>query len=311
MPYGSIGAYDYYNRPVYEDMTFENVRIPMGNNGLFINCTFVGVTFIEADINCTDGDWNGAGAYEWGSDDNGNTIPDTSEMNYPRFTEDDGSPMVTDPANHPSATAIEHTRDRSNNIRFESCTFLGSIAGDRISEFTHWRNKIQMTGDTRFYIDPNDEDLLLQPDASDLQNLLNSLSADDRFELSKSSIMMPGWSVDVGNFENLIGPRIKLSGTIIAGIFDIRGTAEVFGTLLMTFRPIPNQGPLSWGGQPDAFNTTIGYFDSADGDQEGNSGISGFGEIRLRYNPDTVLPDGIPWPVSIGVVEDSYVEGRN
>jgi hypothetical protein len=130
---------------------------------------------------------------------------------------------------------------------------------------------------------------------------------------------MPGWSVDVGNFTNEVGaspadtPRVELRGTIIAGILDIRGTADVFGTLLMTYRPQEDAGPLHYGGQLDAFNTTIGYFGPTDGDNEGvdpgSAAFSGYGEIRLRYNPDALLPDGIPWPIHAAVVPESYSEG--
>ncbi|MBT8486459.1 MAG: hypothetical protein KJO43_12835, partial [Phycisphaerae bacterium] len=298
VPFGSAGAYDYYQRPHYEDMTFRNVRIHRGNNGLFENCTFVGVTFVESERQCSHVDWNYAGAVE-----------------------EDGSPRFDPPlvAELPDSTPVPDSRLISNNIRFHNCTFLGSIAGDRLDEYTHWRNKIQMTGNTRFYIDPNDPDLLAQPDAATLQGHLNGLSADDRTELAKSSILMPGWSVDVGNFDNEQAadpadtPSVNLRGVIISGILDVRGTADVLGTLLMTFRPADGAGPLFYGGQPDAFNTTIGYFGPDDGDDEGVDplapGFPGFGEIRLRYNPDALLPDGIPWPVQMEPVPDSYVEG--
>jgi hypothetical protein len=98
-------------------------------------------------------------------------------------------------------------------------------------------------------------------------------------------------------------------------VLDIRGTADVEGTLLMTFRPLEGAGPLSYGGKPDAFNTTIGYFGPADGDDEGSDpsdpDFAGFGEIRLRYNPDALLPDGIPWPVQMEPVPNTYVEGSS
>ena len=71
VPFGSTGAYDHYQRPIYRDMTFENVRIPKGNNGLFVNCTFVGVTFIEAESGCEHQDWNYAGAVEPADDGDG------------------------------------------------------------------------------------------------------------------------------------------------------------------------------------------------------------------------------------------------
>jgi len=305
IPYGSMGAYDYYQRPVYENMTFRNVRIPMGNNGLYINCTFVGVTFIESEMDCQHENWNYAGAVERIDDPEEGV---SYELRFPDMVAQIGELAVPD------------TRVYSNNIRFHNCTFLGSIAGNRLGEYTHWRNKSQMTGFTRFYLDPDDEDLDPEDDEDQvIINLLNTISEDDRIELGKSSILMPGWSIDVGNFDNEQAgnpedtPKIKLKGTIVAGILDVRGTADVHGTLLMTFRPVEGEGPLFYGGLTDAFNTTIGYFGPSDGDPEGvdpdDAEFEGFGEIRLRYDPDALLPDGIPWPVRMQPAPETYVEG--
>ncbi|MBG83854.1 MAG: hypothetical protein CMJ40_04820 [Phycisphaerae bacterium] len=294
VPYGSLGAYDYYQRPVYEDMTFTDVKIPKGTNALFRDCTFIGVTWIETESDCTDPNWNYSGSVE----------PDGFggfTERFPDLVSTLGNETVTD------------TRSYSNNLRFEGCTFLGSLAGDRPGEYTHWRNKIQMTGNTRCFIDPYDPDLLQEGDAATLQSALLSISKEDRAELARSSILMPGWSVDVGNFENDSATKIKLSGTIVAGLIDIRGTADVHGTVLMTYRPEAGQGPLFYGGTPDAFNTTLGYFGNEEGDGEGvdpdSPGFAGFGEITLRYDPDGRLPDGIPWPIRMSPLSGTYVEG--
>ena len=294
MPYGSNGAYDWYQRPVYRNMRFVNVRIPAGTNALFESCTFEGVTWVESETACADPNWNYAGSIE----------PDGSggfTERFPGMTADGGGSTHVD------------TRLVSNNIRFHDCTFLGSLAGDRPVEFTHWRNKLQLTGTTRFYIDPLDADLLTQPDASDLQAVLLGMNPDDLDQLARSSILMPGWSVDVGNFDNDTATRVKLTGTIVAGVLDIRGTARVDGTLLMTYRPEEEVGPLYYGGSPDAFNTTIGYFGPVDGDGEGSDpsdpGFAGFGEIVLRYDPESKLPDGIPWPVRLHPEPGTYWEG--
>jgi hypothetical protein len=304
VPFGSAGAYDHYQRPVFDGFTFRNQRIPMGNNALYENCTFIGVTFLESERACDHQDWNYAGALE--TLDGGATYT-------PRF------PSIPAAADVAAGVIVPDTRTISNNIRFHNCTFLGSIAGDRLDEYTHWRNKVQITGTTRFYIDPDDPDLLSQPDAAALVAALNSLSSAARTELAKSSILLPGWSVDVGNFDNQQGatpgatPSVNLKGVIIAGILDTRGTANVHGTLLMTFRPVPGAGPLSYGGQADAFNTTIGYFGPSDGDDEGvdpsSGAFEGFGEIRLRYDPEALLPDGIPWPARMDPIPETYVEG--
>jgi hypothetical protein len=305
VPYGSTAPYDFYGRDTFQDVTFRNVRIPMGCNGLFINCTFIGVTFIESEADCDDEDWNYADARDEVEDP-----PGSGNFTYPkRFPDlvpelDDGTP-------------VPNTRVMSNNIRFHNCVFLGSISGDRLGEYTHWRNKVQITGEqTRFYADPNDPDLLedSDPRAPLWKSELGAMPQNVLDELQKSSILMPGWSFDVGNFENdpLQTTKLKLKGTIIAGILDVRGTADVHGTLLMTYRPTPGVGPLFYGGLPDAFNTTIGYFEPEAGGLEGKDldeiQAMGFGEITLRYNPDAKLPDGIPWPLSIEPDPTTYVE---
>jgi hypothetical protein len=134
-------------------------------------------------------------------------------------------------------------------------------------------------------------------------------------------MMMPGWSVDVGNFSNEQAenwettPVVNLRGVIIAGVLDARGTVDVFGTLLMTYRPAEGTGPLFYGGSTDQFNTTLGYFGPLDGDLEGTDptaeDFEGFGEISLRYNPDVRLPDGIPWPISVDPLPETYTEGAS
>jgi hypothetical protein len=307
IPHGAPGAYDYYQRPVFENMRFQNVRIPTGVNGLFKNCTFVGVTFIETEPDCLHENWNYAGALEKVEDppDSGNFV---YEPKYPGVV-----------AEFSDGTPVPDTKPFSNNLRFESCTFIGTIAGVKPTEYTHWRNKIQLTGETRFYVDADDPDLAEQPDAAEIVAEITSMDEAFLEELRKSSILMPGWSADMGSFANEQAadpedtPKVKLKGTIVAGILDIRGTADLYGTLLMTFRPIADTGPLFYGGLTDAFNTTIGYFGPSDGDGEGvdqgEAAFEGFGEITLRYNPDALLPDGIPWPITIETDPITYTEG--
>jgi len=308
VPFGSPNAYDWYRRPIYEGMTFRNVRIPAGTNALFRDCVFEGVTYLETESACEDVHWNYAGAMER-IDGVGGADP-TFSIRYPDIVAT--VPGADDP--------VADTKPLSNNIRFDGCTFLGSIAGDTPGEYTHWRNKIQFTGPTRLFNDPLDPGLLAQPDGPLLAAALSSFSDSDLRELRKSSMMLPGWSVDVGNFANEQADdpedtaRIRMSGTVVAGILDIRGTAELHGTLLMTFRPVEGEGPLHFGGKPDAFNTTIGYFGSLDGDFEGSTPgedtFEGFGEISLRWDPDADLPDGIPWPIHAVPLPETYREAR-
>lgn len=299
VPFGARGYYDWYQRGIYDGITFQNVMIPMGTNALFRNCTFVGVTYIESHVINDDPNWNFAGMVD--RDAGGNMVP-----KYPGLQADDGA-----------GNMIDDTRTLSNNIRFDNCTMAGSVVADAANQFTHVRNKVQFTGSTVF--------TLVHPDLDPL----------DIPELEKSSIMMPGYSVDVGNFTNNLGESVTLTGTIIAGVLDVRGSATVKGTLLMTFRPVVGEGPLFYGGTTDGFNTTIGYFGPQDGDEESvdpadlvdtdgdgipdigvdldgdgvNDPFEGFGEITVRYDPDAKLPDGIPWPIVIEAEADTYIEG--
>ena len=294
VPYESEGAYDWYQRPVYTDMVFENVRIPRGTNAVFEDCTFVGVTWVETTQEVSDPNWNFAGSIQ----------PDGAGGYEYQF---DGLSAESDGVSYAS------TREVSNNVRFHDCTFLGSIAGDAPSEFTHWRNKVQITGESRFFLDPEDPDLDDQSDSAALKAVLDSIDPVDREQLSRSSVLMPGWSVEIGAFQNDESIGVNLTGTIISGLLDLRGVVDVHGVILSTYRPVEGEGPLFYGGEADAFNTTIGFFGPEDGDGEGVDDamkpFSGYGRVSLRANPDAALPDGVPWPITIVPDGASYQEG--
>ena len=294
VPFEAEGAYEWYQRPVYTEMTFTDVRIPVGTNAVFEECTFVGVTWVETTEQVDDPNWNFAGAVE----------PDGAGGYQVRFEDIEatsGSDVYTD------------TRDVSNNIRFHDCTFLGSIAGDVPSEFTHWRNKVQVTGESRFFIDPEDPNLVDQPDGMVLQAVLESINPTDLEQMARSSILMPGWSVEIGAFTNDEAVGVNLQGTIVTGLLDLRGVVNVHGAILSTYRPVVDEGPLFYGGEPDAFNTTIGYFGPEHGDGEGvdesSKPFAGYGRISLRANSDASLPDGVPWPITIVADSTTYREG--
>jgi hypothetical protein len=302
MPWGSPGAYDDYERPVWSGRIFDDVRIPMGTNALFSGCMFRGVTFIETTAACTDPNWNYVGAME--CDDQGDCTPKYPALRVPWDADPD------DP------DAIADTRPLSNNIRFHDCVFVGALAGTVPEAYAHWRNKVQLTGSSRFYLEADDPGLDQEPPAV-REAVLAALAAwEPGFteQMRRSSILLPGWSCDIGNFGNDEQAPVRLRGTIIAGILDLRGSVEVHGTLLMTYRPVDGEGPLHYGGLPAAFNTTIGYFGPSQGDGEGTDyedpDFGGFGRIVVRYDPEAIAPDGIPWPLRARPDPLTYFEGR-
>ncbi|MBL8761594.1 MAG: hypothetical protein JNL50_09860 [Phycisphaerae bacterium] len=298
MPFNSPSFSDYYYRPVYENMVFKDVVIPAGNNGLFKNCTFVGVTRVESYTSNTHRLWGEYGKMQIDTS-TGRPGPSParsiygdsgSETSYPTMLPESAKPpnqMILmsatplDKADIPANMAggagydslpeplvingkrVTDTKRFSNNLRFHDSLFVGSIVSDAPTNYTQSRNKLQFTGATRFTQTHPDrpEDADLNPQEEDVE------------EIAKSSMMLPQYSVDIGTFNSPTSQDVKLSGAIIAGVLDVRGNTDIDGVLLMTFKPVYGEAPLidalgNPAGNPANFNTTIGYFGPDDGDEE-------------------------------------------
>lgn len=300
-PFNSPNFTDWYYRPVFENMVFKDAVIDPGLNALFVNCTFVGITYVRTEVSNAHLNWELYGRLRY---DTGSGRP---QPEAPRVVIADAGEFPTDvlPASalppeqdwripvSPFTQALDkadflfntrpvnfddlldpiliggrrvtNTRRHSNNIRFHDCLFIGSIVSDTPAQYTPTRNKMQFTGATRFlrqHPDPDKRsDERFRPDAAD----------EELIDLS--SMMLPGYSVDLGTFNSPPTQDVQLSGVIVAGVLDIRGNATIDGALLMTFKPVSGQPPLvdQFGipvGNPAMFNTTLGYFGPEDGDAE-------------------------------------------
>lgn len=299
MPFNSPNYSDWYYRPVYENMVFKDVKIPMGSNALFRNCTFVGVTYVETASGNSHVLFSEYGRMKLNTSDNkpepliARTIyGDTSgETSYPTMLPSTAIPptamilMATTPmdkadipANQVGSTQgysnlpdplivagkrVVDTKTISNNLRFHDCLFVGSIVGDKPGTYTQVRNKLQFTGSTRF-TDKHPtypDNTSLNPDSTDVA------------EIAKSSMMLPNYSVDIGSFNSPTTQNVQLKGAIIAGVLDVRGNTSIDGVLLLTYNPTKGQGPLRDAlgnpiGNPANFNASLGYFGPSDGDSE-------------------------------------------
>ncbi len=300
MPYNSPNFSDYYYRPVYQNFEFKDVQIPTGTNALFLNCTFVGVTWVRSGSDNTHVLWNEYGKMVM---DSGTGRPkpavtrtpygdDAGENSYPASVTDTGAGGVNhvllmgnpplDKADLPANVAAittnfdqlpapllvgtkryHDTKGLSNNIRFHDCTFVGSLVSDTPTGYTHVRNKMQFTGATRF----TTKHPTFPTDST------HNPEAIDATVIAKSSLMLPNYSVDLGTFNSPASQNLQLKGTIIAGVMDIRGNCSIDGALLLTFSPQSGQGPLRDAlgnpiGNPAGFNTTLGYFGPDEGDEE-------------------------------------------
>ncbi len=274
VPYGAAYPYEYYDRPVYENKTFDNVLIPAGTNALFRNCTFVGVTFIDTATDNTDINFNYCGMIEAdGTLSHADRIATVNGTDY-------GGP--SDPLG---------TKQVANNIRFDDCTFNGSIVTASPFEFTHVRNKLSFTGTTRFILD-------------------SPLTEAEKYLFKKSTLMAPHFSVEMGTFiaPDDIQETVEMSGTIVAGVLDMRGQVKIIGTLLTTFNPVSDTGPVIGETSPQ-YNTTLGYFSSSNGDLESEIPLNGIGVIQVRYDPTLPLPDGILGHIDFTPYYSTYHEG--
>ena len=271
VPYGAAHPYDYYDRPVYENMTFTDVNIPKGTNALFKNCTFVGVTFVETETD----------------------IANQADYNYAGMQESSGDAKHPDRFVTLGGVDIYDTKTVANNVRFDSCRFEGAVVSDAPNEFAHVRNKIAFTGQTQFEIE-------------------NSayLSSEEKALYKRSAILAPHMSVELGTF---VAPSdsnetVNLSGTIVAGVLDMRGQVKINGSIITTFEPISNTGPVLGETSPQ-FNTTLGYFSAAQGDLEAEVPSNGLGVIQVRFDPTLPMPDGINGPIELAPNYQTYYEG--
>ncbi|MBN1124021.1 MAG: hypothetical protein JXA82_03365 [Sedimentisphaerales bacterium] len=161
----------------------------------------------------------------------------------------------------------------TNNIRFEDCDFEGAIVSDVPSTTTHWswwtRNVLYFTGEAVF---------------------------DNQSQFQETTILAPNFNINLGNtgaFESDGGNT--LSGAIVGGIVDVRGNAQIHGTIVSMY----DTTPFSSG-----YVTNIGAAD--DGGSEGAGYVGG--TIEITPDPEQLLPSGIRSPVILQPQYDTYSE---
>ncbi len=159
---------------------------------------------------------------------------------------------------------------RYNNVRFEDCTFNGMIVTDVPQQFKWRHNALYFTGSATFQ---------------------NNFS-------EEATILAPHFNVNLGNSNSTAGETNQLTGAIVGGIVDVRGNANIEGTIIS---------------MADTTMYTSGYVTNIgatlnDGGSETTT-IDDVGTIIIEPEPDRKLPSGITTPIVIGSADgNSYVE---
>jgi type IV pilus assembly PilX-like protein len=158
----------------------------------------------------------------------------------------------------------------TNNVRFQDCTFNGVIVTDVPQPFNWQRNCLYFTGGATF---------------------------DNQSSIQEATVLAPHFNVNLGNTNPDVGDNNILTGAIVGGIVDVRGNAEIYGTIISMFDTTPYSS---------GYVTNIGAT-LEDGGSE-TTELGDIGTIDITPEEDMMLPSGITSPIIIKPKQDSYCE---
>ncbi len=163
------------------------------------------------------------------------------------------------------------TTNNYNNVRFDDCTFNGTIIGDTPQAFNWQKNCLYFTGEATF------------------QN---------QSSIQEATILAPHFNVNLGNTNPDTGENNTLTGVIVGGIVDIRGNAEIYGTIIS----MADTSTYTSG-----YVTNIGATEDDGGSETTEAGD--IGVINITPEIDQMLPSGITSPIIIQPLQTTYSEG--
>lgn len=163
-------------------------------------------------------------------------------------------------------------KSKCNNVRFQDCQFNGIIVTN-VPENTNFKwvqNCLYFTGESYF----------------------NNTSS-----IQEATILAPNFNVNLGNTAEVeSGAGNILTGAVIGGIVDVRGNAQIQGTIISTYDASKHN---------NGYVTNIGF--AEDGGSEG--GVpEDIGTIHITPTPDQLLPNGVQSPIVIKVLKNTYSE---
>lgn len=158
-----------------------------------------------------------------------------------------------------------------NNVRFEDCTFQGTIITDVPQIFKWQNNALYFTGQATF---------------------------DNDSGIEEATILAPHFNVNLGNTNSDADDNNVLTGAIVGGIVDVRGNAQILGTIISMC------DTSAWS---SGYVTNIGAT-LDDGGSE-TTELGDIGVISITPEEDKMLPSGIKSPIIIKPIQETYSEG--
>jgi len=117
-------------------------------------------------------------------------------------------------------------------------------------------------------------------------------------EIQEATILAPHFNVNLGNTNPVASDNNVLTGAIVGGIVDVRGNAQIYGTIIsMCDTSIYDSG----------YVTNIGATDLDGGSETTEPGDVGV--ISITPEEDKMLPSGITSPIIIKPLQNTYSEG--
>jgi hypothetical protein len=155
-------------------------------------------------------------------------------------------------------------------VRFEDCTFNGVIVTDVPQPFNWRRNCLYFTGGATF---------------------------ENTSSIQEATVLAPHFNVNLGNTNPQSGDSNVLTGAIVGGIVDVRGNAQIYGTIISMFDTTPYSS---------GYVTNIGAT-LDDGGSE-TTELGDIGTIEITPEADMMLPSGITSPIVIETSPNTYSE---
>jgi hypothetical protein len=165
----------------------------------------------------------------------------------------------------------QSTSSYYNNVRFNNCTFNGVVVTNTPDELKWQYNTLYFTDEATF------------SNQSDVQ---------------EATILAPHFNVNLGNTNPQQSDNNVLTGAIVGGIVDVRGNAQIYGTIISMC------DTTQWS---SGYVTNIGAT-LDDGGSE-TTQLGDIGVINITPETEQMLPSGITSPIIIKPMQTTYSEG--